>query len=70
MIGERNDGMTNGPVCRESLSCTIERKHTLLRTRERRPSSPPSTCGAEGAQDSDTVEDLVQLQARGPYMVP
>lgn len=23
MIGERNDGMTNGPVCRESLSCTL-----------------------------------------------
>src|SRR5215470_8138869 len=23
MVEERNDGMTNGPVCHESLSCTI-----------------------------------------------
>src|SRR6266508_4134381 len=46
----------------------IERKHTLLRTPVRVRPFPPSTRGAGAARHPDMMMDLVQLQARGPFV--
>jgi hypothetical protein len=59
MVGERNDVMTNGPVCHESLSCTKvshrRRRHPPRRARPDPTLLPRRPALATGSANPETV---------------